>query len=65
MKTIVDWGWPIGLILCMVGGVTSIVLGIRADGTGKKPNPVGAVLAVAGLAVLVVMFCLPASYQPL
>lgn len=65
MKTIVDWGWPIGLALCLIGLVTSIVLGARADGTGERPNPVGAVLAVAGLAVLVVMFCLPASYQPL
>lgn len=60
MKTIVDWGWPIGLALCLIGLVTSLVLGARADGTGERPKPVGAVIAV-----LVVMFCLPASYQPL
>jgi hypothetical protein len=65
VKTVVDWGWPIGLGLILSGLLTHLVLDIRSDGTGKSPAPAGCFIAVVGALILFVMLCLPASYEPL
>lgn len=65
MKDLVFWGWLAGLGLIEVGLVTHIVLDVRTDGTGKDPAPAGCFIAIVGALVLIVMLCLPASYEPL
>lgn len=65
MKTVVEWGWPIGLTLMIAGLVTSLVLDDIYFGRDKPVPPVGGSIAIGGALVLVVMLCIPASYQPL
>ena len=65
MKDLVWWGWMAGLALVIVGLITHLVLDIRKDGTGERPAPTGLWIAFVGAVILVVMLCLPASYEPL
>jgi hypothetical protein len=65
VKVVVDWGWPIGLLLVIGGLVTHIVLDIRSDGTYEEPAPAGCFITIVGVIVVIVMLCIPASYQPL
>lgn len=65
MKDLVFWGWLTGLDLVIAGVITHLVLDIRSDGTDKGPAPAGCFIMVAGALVLLVMLCLPASYESL
>jgi hypothetical protein len=65
MKDLVFWAWLTGLGLIMAGLITHLVLDARADGTGEKPAPAGCFITIVGVLVVIVMLCVPASYQPL
>lgn len=65
MKEFIFWGWISGLGLIMAGLLTYLVLDIRFDSTGEEPSPAGCFITVAGVVVVIIMLCMPGSYEPL